>query len=98
MLDGWVLHRRAKGHADFLQYRRGRAFGGVHAVPDFHLKAFEALLVQRGHIGQRRQAVEGRYAKHLHTAVFDDRYGLRGLVAQQIHLPAQERIHGRTGA
>jgi hypothetical protein len=48
--DRRLGHRGTHGGVDLGQHRGRRAFGGVHAVPNFHFKALKALLIECGHI------------------------------------------------
>ena len=70
----------------------------VYAVPDLDLEALQPAFLQRRRIGQRLDAVQRGDAIELHALRLDVRNGLRGLVAQHVHLAAQQRRQRRRGA
>jgi hypothetical protein len=64
-------------------------------VPDGDVEALEALAVQRRQLGQRRggQRLERGDGKGLDLARLDLAGGVRGLVAHDVHLAAEQVVH-----
>ena len=52
-----VLHAVLQRADELVEDRLWRALGRVERVPDAHLEALQALLLERGNLGQRRHAL-----------------------------------------
>ena len=83
-----------------LENGRWRALGRVQTMPDGELETLEAHLLQ-GRIVLEQLVVGHRLGggnrERLYAAGFDLLHGVGGLVAHDVHLAAQQGIHGRSG-
>ena len=93
-----VLQRQLEAVIELLEHGGRRALGRVQAVPDREFEILEPHLTQGRVVLQ--QLVVGHWlgggdGKCLDPAGFDLLRGIGGLVAHQVHLPAQQGIHRR---
>ena len=66
-----------------------------HALPSEHLGIADALLLERGHVGQRGQSPPACHAERHQPAGADMRQADRGVDHHHRHLVAEHVLHGR---